>query len=55
MRPFVCGYSYQNYIHPDLTDWQHAYYGSNWDALVSVKAKYDPEDVFHLAQSIPLQ
>ena len=54
MLPYATGTSYQNYVDPDLSNWQHAYYGANLARLQHVKATYDPGNLFHFAQSIPL-
>ncbi|MDX2170062.1 MAG: FAD-binding protein [Deltaproteobacteria bacterium] len=53
VQPYVTAAAYQNFIDPALTDWQQAYYGANFERLVQVKAAYDPDDLFHFAQSIP--
>jgi FAD/FMN-containing dehydrogenase len=54
MRGFVSGQAYQNYADPSLPGWAKAYYGANLARLQQVKVKYDPEDVFKFAQSVPV-
>ncbi|MBV8898835.1 MAG: FAD-binding oxidoreductase [Verrucomicrobia bacterium] len=53
MRPYFPGFSYVNYTDLDLPNWAEAYYKENLAQLSRVKEKYDPENIFRFAQSIP--
>jgi hypothetical protein len=44
--------AYPGYVDPALVDPQQQYWGTNYPRLQQVKAKYDPEDIFHNPQSV---
>jgi FAD/FMN-containing dehydrogenase len=52
MLPFTKGV-YVNTPDLSIRNWPAAYYGSNFDRLTQVKARYDPKNVFSFPQSIP--
>jgi FAD/FMN-containing dehydrogenase len=54
MRPYVSGQCYVNYCDLDLTDYSAAYWGANLARLKTIKAAFDPDNVFRHAQSIPV-
>lgn len=42
-----------NFVDVDVENWQEAYYGENFERLVEVKSKYDPDNLFKFELSIP--
>ncbi len=54
MRPYLPGASYVNYCDLDLPEYANAYWGANLARLSAVKKAYDPDNVFHHAQSVPV-
>ncbi|MGH2946141.1 MAG: FAD-binding oxidoreductase [Solirubrobacteraceae bacterium] len=46
-HPSGTGGAYPNFPDPDLGTWDRAYHGANLDRLLRVKARYDPDDIFH--------
>jgi FAD/FMN-containing dehydrogenase len=49
------GRVFPNFPDPDLEDWAQAYYGTNLGRLLSVKARYDPGNLFRFHQSLPVR
>jgi FAD/FMN-containing dehydrogenase len=43
-----------NYCDLDLPNWPNAYWGANLGRLSAVKQAYDPANLFHHAQSVPI-
>jgi len=53
MLPYTRG-AYRNYCDSMIPDWPTAYFGENLARLMKVKQMYDPENLFHFPQSIPI-
>jgi FAD/FMN-containing dehydrogenase len=54
IAPHTPAESYQNFPNRGISDWRREYYAENFSRLVKVKRKYDPHNLFHNAQSIPV-
>jgi FAD binding domain/Berberine and berberine like len=52
LKPYVVG-SYVNVPDENIENFGSAYWGTNFERLRRVKAKYDPENVFNHPQSVP--
>jgi FAD/FMN-containing dehydrogenase len=51
LKPYVNG-AYVNVPNAGMADWETAYWGAGVDRLHTIKAKYDPDNVFNFEQSI---
>ena len=52
MRPFMAPGAYVNYLEEEADPHARAAYGSNYDRLVQVKRKYDPDNLFRINHNI---
>ncbi len=55
VHPWGSGRVFQNFVDPDLKEWSDAYYGTNYNRLVRVKARYDATGFFRFQQSLPVR
>jgi hypothetical protein len=53
LRPLGAGGGYINFMDADDSPRTADNYGQNWARLRQVKAKWDPDNVFHINQNIP--
>lgn len=55
ITPYTSPYCYANFVDYDLGNtYLNAYYGTHVAQLIQIKQKYDPNNVFHWVQSIPV-
>ena len=52
LAPHMADAAYVNYLDTDDLDRVRVAYGPNWERLVSLKRRYDPDNVFRLNQNI---
>lgn len=53
-EPYISLYCFPNLIDYDIVDYMTKYYGDNANKLIQIKKKYDPYNIFHSRQSIPI-
>ena len=52
VHPHASGQAYQNYLDPSLSNFEQAYYGTNYPRLQMIKSEYDPKPLFTFPQAI---
>jgi FAD/FMN-containing dehydrogenase len=52
LHQYSMGGSYMNFMMEEGQERVQAAYGANYARLAEIKAKYDPENVFHVNQNI---
>jgi len=52
LEPYLSDKSFINFPDNNLANWQTAYYGNNYARLQTVKARYDPDNIFKFKFSI---
>jgi FAD/FMN-containing dehydrogenase len=52
LHPYSAGGGYVNFLMEEGQDRIRATYGENYDRLAQIKAKYDPDNFFHVNQNI---
>jgi FAD/FMN-containing dehydrogenase len=53
LRPYATGAVYVNFMPDDEADRVRSAFGANYDRLVAVKKRYDPDNFFRSTQNIP--
>lgn len=52
LQPHMANRRYVNYLSADDAGYSRDAYGTNYDRLVELKRRYDPDNIFHLNQNI---
>lgn len=55
MKAHVLDEAYQNFANTMIDNGPQQYYAENYERLVDIKTKYDPGNIFHQSQSIPVR
>ena len=54
LTPYLTGLCYCNYPSPRNDDYVERYYGAHWQRLIEIKTVWDPNNLFTVAQGIPV-